>query len=190
MEVMGIDYSLSPEAKRGVALEEIAIAWKTINQSRFRIVCGQSSGGNLAASFAESTTDKPDALVLFFPVTDISGKHYPSYDRFAKGYGLELKQMQEYIKAYVPNESERALPAYSVINGNVTAYPKTLVTTMQFDILRDEGRALALKLRESGRLVRYRCMEGAIHGFGGKARAAVQNLTVSEVKRFLEMIRT
>jgi acetyl esterase/lipase len=82
MEVWAIEYSLSPAAAPGIALDEIETVWKRINHSRKRIIIGDSAGGNLAASFVSRATIKPDGLILLWPVIDISGKHYESYDLF------------------------------------------------------------------------------------------------------------
>jgi acetyl esterase len=188
VEVLGIFYSLSPEAGPGVALDEIASVWETLGHERMRIIIGDSAGGNLAASFAARTKDKPDAVVLVYPVIDIQvGRHYPSYDRFGHGYGLDLVEMASFIRAYVPNENERSSPLYSVINADLSDYPPTLVLTAQFDLLRDEGRAFAMKLRDCGRTVYYRCVPGVKHGFISRNCSGFP-IAYDEIRRFIDRI--
>jgi acetyl esterase len=186
LEVVAIEYSLSPKAKPGTSLKEIEIVWRNIDRRRLRIVCGDSSGGNLAAAFANMIEDKPDAVILMYPVVDISGKEYPSYHRFAQGYGLRWNDMKDYIKAYVPNMTERSLPMYSVINGDLRGFPDALVVVCQFDVLRDEGRAFAEKLCHSGRYVRFRCLVGSIHGLRKERDPRGLEIFLKEMASFLE----
>jgi acetyl esterase len=168
IQVMSVNYTLSPEVRPGVSLQECFLVWRSVS-NRIVMLSGDSSGGNLAAGLTikimnEKTEYKlPEAVILIYPVIDLTNTSYFSYRRFEKGYGLDLARMRTYIKAYVPDKAMRKLPMYSPINANVSRFPPCLVLTAQFDLLRDEGRAFAKKLLDNGRLVRYRCLEGAIH---------------------------
>jgi acetyl esterase len=194
IEVLSVNYTLSPEVPCGVSLKECQLVWESVSE-RFVMVSGDSSGGNLAAGLVmmiiESNSNRkpPDGVILIHPVIDLTNQSYYSKTRFAVGYGLDLGRMQKYIRAYVPDEQMRALPMYSPLYGNLTRYPPTLVVTAQFDLLRDEGRAFAQRLLESGRLVRYRCMEGGIHSSHHRAETPVLREKANrEVIRFVRSI--
>jgi acetyl esterase len=187
VEVVSIEYSLSPEAPPGLALNETNCVWEAIKDRKRRIIAGCSSGGNIVASFAALTKDKPYAAILVYPVIDISGRYYESYDTNNK-YGLSLDRMDSYTYAYVPDEEERKSPLYSVINANLSDYPPTLVITAQFDILRDEGREFAVRLHELGRPVCYRCVRGTRHGFVLGNGSYPGYISFDEMRHFLKKI--
>jgi acetyl esterase len=196
-EVLAVDYSRSPEAAPGVALDDCQIVWNSIPASRVVFFLGDSAGGNLAAGLIFKVLQEdpgarlPDGVILFYPVTDLVNLSYASYKRFERGYGLEFAIMRELIRAYVPDEGNRSQPVYSPINGNVSLFPPALVVTAQFDLLRDEGTAFAEKLRRAGRSVRYRCIEGTTHGFISKPDLKkIANQTKPEVQNFVNLLRT
>jgi acetyl esterase/lipase len=49
--------------------------------------------------------------------------------------------------------------------GSLSGLPPTHIHTAQFDPMRDEGRAYAERLQQSGVEVQYTCHEGMIHLF-------------------------
>ena len=60
--------------------------------------------------------------------------------------------------------------------------PPTFVLTSEFDVLRDEGEAMADKLREAGVDVTHRRYDGTIHGFWRwMARTEETRRAISEV---------
>jgi acetyl esterase len=170
IEVISVEYSRSPEAAPGIALEECLTVWRSIPRNRTVFVMGDSAGGNLAAGLILKLCDAkearlPAAAILMYPVTDLANQSYFSWRRFAKGYRLGAGHMRAYISAYVRDPGRRFEPWFSPIYGDLSRFPPTLVLAAQFDILRDEGRAFAVKLSDAGRKVRYRCVEGTVHGF-------------------------
>jgi acetyl esterase len=194
IEVLSVDYSLSPAAGPGVALEEGLIAWHSV-AGRFAMISGGSSGGNLAAGIVIKLLEQndighlPQAVILLFPVTDLTRAPYFSRQRFAEHYGLTANRMKRFIQNYVPDETMRTLGIYSPLYGNVSGFPPSLVLTAQFDLLRDEGRAFAQRLRDAGRLVRYRCIEGAVHAYHYRPQIPTESERVNnEVFGFIRAI--
>jgi acetyl esterase len=76
-----------------------------------------------------------------------------SYQRYARGYGLNDHETIAFVKGYCPNESKWGLLLFSPLHGEMEKFPPTLVMTAQFDALRDQGRALAKKIEAAGRPV-------------------------------------
>jgi acetyl esterase/lipase len=72
--------------------------------------------------------------------------------------------MREYVAVHVSDQSQRNLPIYSTAFGDLTKCP-AIVIMAPFDLLRDETRALAKTLEESGVSVSYYCIQGTIHEF-------------------------
>jgi acetyl esterase len=173
------EYSLSPEARYPVAIEEsYAVAqWiveggasKNLDASHLA-VAGDSVGGNMAAVLAIMAKQRGDvtfrAQALFYPVTDASFDT-GSYHQFAEGYWLRRQAMIWFWDQYTTDESQRAEITASPLRatpGDLAGLPKALVINGEADVLRDEGEAYARKLRAAGVDVTATRYGGAIHDF-------------------------
>lgn len=173
------EYSLSPDAKYPVALEECyavarwiaeGAAGKGLDATRVA-VCGDSVGGNLAAATAILAKQRGDitfaAQALLYPVTDANFDD-GSYTQFANGYWLTRDGIQWYWDQYTTDPDERDLITASPLRASVEELqdlPKTLVINAECDVLRDEGEAYARHLREAGVDVTATRYAGIIHDF-------------------------
>ncbi|GAA1338175.1 alpha/beta hydrolase [Saccharothrix algeriensis] len=173
------DYSLSPEARYPVALEEgYAVArWITdsgadhgLDASRLA-VAGDSVGGNMSAALTLLAKRRGDVAfrqqVLFYPVTDASFDT-PSYHEFAEGYFLRRDAMVWFWDQYTTDEAQRAEITASPLRASLddlAGLPPALVITAEADVLRDEGEAYASRLREAGVPVVAVRYQGVIHDF-------------------------
>ncbi len=173
------DYSLSPEARYPVALEEsYAVARWIVTEGASRgldasrlAVAGDSVGGNMSAALTLLAKERGDVAfeqqVLSYPVTDASFDT-PSYHEFAEGYFLRRDAMQWFWDQYTTDEAQRAEITASPLRASVeqlTGLPPALVITAEADVLRDEGEAYANKLREEGVPVTAVRYQGVIHDF-------------------------
>lgn len=173
------DYSLSPEARYPIAIEEnyIVARWivshaasKGLDAARLA-VAGDGVGGNMAAALTLMAKERADVplvqQVLFYPVTDASFET-DSYHRFAEGYFLRRDAMQWFWDQYTTEPAKRAettaLPLRATID-QLKGLPPALVITAEADVLRDEGEAYADKLRQAGVTVTATRYQGAIHDF-------------------------
>jgi acetyl esterase/lipase len=173
------NYSLSPEARYPVAIEEsYAVAsWvakhgaeKNLDGSRMA-VAGDSVGGNMSAALTLMSKERGGpafaAQVLFYPVTDASFDT-GSYKQFATGYWLRRDAMQWFWNQYTANPGDRAQVTASPLRASVqqlAGLPPALVITAEADVLRDEGEAYANKLRSAGVPVTAVRYQGIIHDF-------------------------
>jgi len=173
------DYSLSPEARYPVALEEgYAVArWITdsgadhgLDASRLA-VAGDSVGGNMSAALTLLAKRRGDVAfrqqVLFYPVTDASFDT-PSYHEFAEGYFLRRDAMVWFWDQHTTDEAQRAEITASPLRASLddlAGLPPALVITAEADVLRDEGEAYASRLREAGVPVVAVRYQGVIHDF-------------------------
>lgn len=200
--VVSVDYRLAPEHKFPAAVEDSVAAtrWVAANAAALGIdarrlaVAGDSAGGNLAAVTALTLRD--DALrddakrdgsvrepsvaplamqVLIYPSTDMDADT-ESRSRFAAGYLLTQENMLWIRGHYLRDARDiadwRASPLRASDHSRL---PPAFIITAGFDPLRDEGRAYAERLMQSGVAVTYECFEGQIHGFivmGGMIAAA------------------
>lgn len=173
------EYSLSPEAKYPVALEECyavakwlaeGAAGKGLDASRVAIA-GDSCGGNLAAATTLLAKRRGDimfaAQLLLYPVTDASFDG-GSYTQFADGHWLTRTAMRWYWDQYTNDPAQRDLSTVSPLRASedeLAGLPKALVINGECDVLRDEGENYARHLRRAGVDVTATRYAGIIHDF-------------------------
>ena len=176
--VISVEYRLAPTFPYPAAVEDCytALCWAKENAERLGadpsrlIVAGDSAGGNLATVTALKAKNEGGphivAQILFYPVTDMTGKHYPSYDNFVDGYGLTRKFFEQFEQAYLPNEADRSDPyASPICADNLGDMPPALIITAGFDPLTDAALAYGKKLEDAGVAVTYQNYPSTIHGF-------------------------
>ena len=191
VNVVSVDYALSPEAKFPQALDECAAVVRWIAEhgaawglSGDRILLGgDSAGGNLALATALLLRDTGgpalNGILANYPVSD-SNFDTPSYREFgAGGYGLNTQRMSFYWDVYVTHDADRLNPLAAPLRADLSGLPPVLVLLAELDVLRSEGEALVEKLRAAGNKVETHTFSGVVHGFlrateyVGKARDAV-----------------
>jgi len=175
-----VNYSLSPEAGYGVAIEQAYAATKWVAEHGQEInvdgnrlaVAGNSAGGNLAAAVALMANEKGlpalRSQLLLCPVTD-ANFDTPSYKEFANGYFLTKDLMAWFWDNYTTDADARkqiyASPLQATLE-QLEGLPPTLIQTAEFDVLRDEAEAYGHKLDAAGVQVRSVRYNGMIHDFG------------------------
>lgn len=177
--VVFTNYSLSPEAKYPIAIEEVytTLEWIVNNGSKHGMdpnnitVAGDSVGGNMSAAITLMAKERRGPVIrkqlLFYPVTDASFDT-ESYKQFATGYFLRRDGMQWFWDQYTTDPQQRAEITASPLRATteqLKGLPEALVITAEADVLRDEGEAYANKLREAGVRVTAVRFQGIIHDF-------------------------
>lgn len=181
VSVVYVNYTLSPESKFPVALEEAYAATKwvaengqsiNVNSSRLA-VAGDSVGGNVATAVAMLAKEREDGpnisfQALFYPVTDVNF-NTPSYLEYKNGYHLTRDAMIWFWTNYLDNQTTNIKdPLVSPLQASISqlqGLPPTLVIIDENDVLRDEGEAYAHKLMEAGVPVASVRYLGTIHDF-------------------------
>jgi acetyl esterase len=185
VNVVSVDYALSPEAKFPQALEECAEVVRFISEhgaawgldSARIFVGGDSAGGNLALATALLLRDTGGpsltGILANYPVSD-ARFDTPSYQEFGSGgYGLSTERMAFYWSVYVPHDIDRLHPLAAPLRADLTGLPPVMVLLAELDVLRSEGEALVAKLRAAGVDVETETFAGVVHGFL-RATGAVQ----------------
>jgi acetyl esterase len=175
-----VNYTLSPEAAYGVAIEQAyaATRWVAEHGKEIKVdgkrlaVAGNSAGGNIAAVVALMANEKgAPALrsqVLLCPVTD-ANFDTPSYKEFANGYFLTKDLMVWFWDNYTTDVKARKQIYASPLQATteqLKGLPPTLIQTAEFDVLRDEAEAYGRKLDAAGVHVKSVRYNGMIHHFG------------------------
>ncbi len=176
--VVSVDYRLSPENRFPAAVEDAyaAVCWVWENALQMGgdasrlVVGGDSAGGNLATVSCLMARDKggPDLLhqLLLYPVLDLSSFNTPSYRDHATGYLLTAESMVYYRDQYLRDERDRENPyASPLLAEDLSGLPSATVVAAELDVLTDEGKTYADRLRKAGVSVSYLCYDGMIHPF-------------------------
>ena len=191
--VLSVDYRRPPETPFPGPFEDCLAAtrWAAANIGKLGgdaarlAVAGDSAGGNLAAAVAQASRKggpRLAAQLLIYPATDLAGNYgaaaenarYPSRQQNAEGYFLTGDAMRFFAGHYLPrlkdSEDPRASPLRSADLGGL---PRAVITTAEFDPLRDEGEAYAEALKRAGVEVAYFREAGMVHGYFGMGAASL-----------------
>jgi acetyl esterase len=174
--VISVGYRLAPEDPYPAGLDdcETVTRWAIANAATFGVpaskvaIAGESAGGNLSASLALRLRDAGDVQlagqVLIYPGTSGS-QRFPSRDEFA-GLVLNEKAMVNYWDAYTAGRDLDDDPYAAPLHAeHLRDLPPAIVILGGCDLLRDEGRAYADRLRDDGVDVEEVCYAGQPHGF-------------------------
>lgn len=169
--VISVDYRLAPEARFPAATQDCLAAVRWIatspdsigHQVGGQILAGDSAGGNLAAAVARELAGTVALLAqwLIYPATDMAASG-GSLDEFAEGHLLTAAGISWFTDHYRPDPDH---PWASPLRASQwDGLPPALVFTCGLDPLRDQGRAYAARLAETGHRVILREASGQIHG--------------------------
>jgi acetyl esterase len=174
--VISVEYRLAPEHPYPAGLDdcESVTRWAFANVERFNVpsdrvfVAGESAGGNLAAAVALRFRDSGDLTlagqILMYP--GVAGPLvHPSTVEF-DGLVISLKAGENYWAAYSGSQNIDRDPYAAPLHAeSLKDLPPAVVVLGGCDMLRDEGRAYAGRLRDDGVEVDEVCYPGQPHGF-------------------------
>ncbi len=177
VQLLAIDYRLSPEHKFPAAVEDCRAAYRWLVEHAGEIdadptrlaVGGDSAGGALSASTAIWAAEQGLPLafqLLIYPGTDFV-ERAESRRTFAEGFVLTEVFMDGAEEAYFAEGADKSVPDASALRR--VDFPEKIapayVVTGGFDPLRDEGEAYARLLAEQGVSVEAKRYPSMIHGF-------------------------
>lgn len=201
-KVISVDYSLSPEYKYPMGLEDCydVLTWIAQKHNALQIdidrlvVAGDSAGANLSAALthmAKAEVGAPDIWkqVLIYPAVDMNkegqASPYASIEENSDAPILTKKLMQAFYASYTKVGQDGLDPYLSPIHASsFEDLPPAFIVTAQYDPLRDEGEAYAEKLKEAGVDVEVVRVDGVPHGFMSLPIPEVDDV-LTEVTAFL-----
>lgn len=174
--VVGLDYSLSPEAKFPVALNEAvdAVLWMQSDGAAHGIdgrrlaIGGDSAGANLSLATALKLRDRgvsPLRALLFnygaFGAEPTAS--YPLYD--GPNYMLTVEEMRYFWNNYTHQPSDLQNPLVAPAHADPRGLPPALFSIAACDILAEGNRALAARFAAAKVPTEVHVYEGAAHSF-------------------------
>jgi len=182
IQVVLLDYSLAPDNKYPVQLNEAFEVWNELTKEfnpEDIIIGGDSSGGHLALTLIEKLKNEknelPKAAFFISPWTDMtcSGKSY--FTNYQKDIILgdpnnsltekkleELKNSEMFCFVGYANRND---PYVSPIFGDYTNFPKSLFIVGSDEMLLDDTLNLVKKIEENGHEVKLYKKDGMSHNF-------------------------
>lgn len=175
--VLGIDYSLAPEARFPVALNEInaIVDWLQakgaselgINASRIAIG-GDSAGANLAVATSlkrrDSELEPLAGMLLSYGAFEPD--RMPSYELYSgPDFTLEADEMDAFWQNYVTDPSHLDDPLVAPGRADLRGLPPAHLTIAECDILADSNIAFERALTKAGVSVESNLVHGATHSF-------------------------
>ncbi|ORZ11544.1 alpha/beta hydrolase fold-domain-containing protein [Absidia repens] len=190
--VVYVEYSLSPEVKYPVALEEIysSILWVYENAASINVdpskltVLGDSAGGNLSAAVAILLKQRGHGNVvknqiLMYPAVAFDRECYDSFYDYGGGDNILTIDALINMGSLYHEDKYQTKRGNSIIHGpehvlnspllgsddELKGLPRCLVVSAECDVLRDEGEHYARRLTEVGVETCAVRVIGAVHGF-------------------------
>lgn len=175
--IVAPNYQKAPEHKFPIPFNDCyaALEWTIAHAEELKIdiskigVGGDSAGGNLASAVALKARDEGRiSLAYQLLVYPCNSPEYVSNSSVpcAEGYGTNQKAMkwawEQYLNEGHDNNNPYAVPHSAP---NFVGLPPTIIITVEFDILREDGREYARKLQSAGVEVIHKDVAGMIHGF-------------------------
>lgn len=184
--VISVNYRRSPEVKFPTPVEDCyAAVQDIINNARAlnidskRVaVGGESAGGNAATVVCLMAKERGGAMpvhqLLVYPVTDWNSTR-PSHVENGLSPTLPEKNLPWFAGFYFDKPEDGKLPFASPINAtDLKGLPPATVILADLDVLRDDGRAYAEKLKAAGIAVAMETYPGVLHEFFGMGSAVDQ----------------
>ena len=190
--VVGIDYSLAPEAKFPTALEEVyaAVQWMRDSGAEHGIdsdriaIGGDSAGANLSVATCLLMREKADRPLsgMLLNYGAYGCEHRPSYARFdGPEYTLGAEEMDWFWESYLRGEEDRSNPLAAPIGADLSGLPPVFMAVAEYDILADGNHDMAERFAHYGVAARVEIYRRATHSFlEAMSVSAVANQAIAD----------
>jgi acetyl esterase len=198
--VVGLSYRLAPEHPFPAGIEDCqdVLTWMAkeapggLDPERIAIA-GESAGGNFTALLALWSRDNNGPRVVhqapIYPLTDFTTSHIDWSRGNAGNPGVTPEVAETMVRVYC-TDIDPADPLMSPLFADHKDLPPALVVTCEYDLLGNEGIALATSYRDAGVEVKHVHMDDMPHGHLLMTRLTkrsyeTMDLMIAEAKRYL-----
>ncbi|MER9023045.1 alpha/beta hydrolase [Mesorhizobium sp. M0815] len=169
-EVVSVDYRLAPEHLHPAAFDDAisAFEWASTTYERPILLCGDSAGGNLAASVSHATRGharKPIGQILVYP--GLGGDSSAgSYVTHAEAPMLTARDLVFYRDIRTGGEDRTGdLTLSPLADADFANLPPTVVITAECDPLSSDGEAYRDRIVAAGGRAWWLDEPGLVHGY-------------------------
>lgn len=194
--LLSVDYRLAPENPYPAGLEDCyqALCWLKENARELHVdpariaVFGQSAGGGLSAALAILSRDRGGPALCFqylgIPELDDRLETFSTREFVDSPMWNRPLAVQSW-KYYLGNLAGGDVPIYAApARASVEQLrnlPPAYINAMEFDPLRDEDIAYAVKLMQAGVQVELHTFPGTFHGSSAMSTAAISQRQQEEM---------
>ncbi|MCL6230754.1 alpha/beta hydrolase [Acinetobacter amyesii] len=173
MQVLHLDYPLSPEAQFPEALDALFDVYAVLLdqgvQAKDIILSGDSCGANLALALAlkiqQDQLPQVSGLVLMSPFLDLTlSSESLRYNRKHDAL-LSIEALETGIDYYVPRSVDRADPLVSPFFAELKGLPPIHIQVGSKEILLDDAQRFKVKAEEADLDVEFKLYTGMWHNF-------------------------
>ena len=177
IRVIGVDYSLSPEARFPRPVDEVCavIRWLGQNGEALGVnagrlaIGGDSAGANLSVAACLKLRDAgatlPLGMVLNYGAYDASSAGSAAAADTPADFTLTHDEMRAFWLNYLRGPDDISNPLASVIRADLDGLPPALMVIADWDVLYAENLEMAARLRAAGVPVRTAIYPGTTHSF-------------------------
>jgi acetyl esterase len=196
---IGVDYSLSPENKFPLAIEETVavVRWLRSHGAQTGVdgtriaVGGDSAGAAMTISTClmlrdAGETDTVRAMLLNYGAFD-SACDTPAYARYeGKGYLWDVGEMAAFWRNYLRDEKDASDPLACPLHADVRGLPPAFMCIPECDVMYDESLEMGERLRAAGVATQSVIYPGATHSFlEAVSVAKIANRAFDDASRWL-----
>lgn len=176
--VIGVDYSLAPEARFPVALDEVMhiVRWAGDQAQQLGIradrlaLGGDSAGGNLTLAACLGLRDGGDAhrvraMLLNYAALDVSCSSESIARYGGPDYMLGGEEMAQFWRNYLRDARDAENPLVCPARASLHSLPPAFFTIAECDILATQNLLVADRLRAAGVAAEAIVYRGASHSF-------------------------
>ena len=173
MQVLHVDYPLSPEHQHPEAIDALFDIYTTLLdqgvQSKDIILSGDSCGANLALALAlkiqQEKLPQVSGLILLSPFLDLtltseSLRYNAQHDAL-----LSIETLETGIDYYVPKNMDKSDPTISPLFADLTGLPPILVQVGSKEILLDDAQRFKERAEQANVEVDFKIYTGMWHNF-------------------------